>query len=772
VVLITGILFLLGCSSGGNSITAPEGIPSEIKEPNVVASHYLWGYWQGVIDPQAETLELLRLREGNFHLNALGFLEPPPLVNLTLEYLEFNGNLVTADIGLRHPFLGLTEFTGFDACGIFISNGTISGFNDPDLIMAGEGDTRMLNPDGYSRWWNPTEFPSDGTVFGYIDGLLGTPDSIAQYNSTVNGYKYFCDDLTNPDDPLDKVTLEKRGMFSAGQKNIRRYELEIGDDGLVFNYAVDACWAFPNGEFPWKAPDDFPPEANRFEPWRVSVVEFENTLFNDSIEYGGDLLLLIDVYDWFNADQNTVRVESPNNFGMIESTQIVGGGEGYSTYKIDIFDATPGPGSIDLLISVISEQEDFQDFIPGINTTSYFTYSAQVSGIVPIGLYIEWLDTVEMLSVSTPGDPHDDEISPCVAQENDGELKAFWYGYAPHNYGTYWNYFSSDIGSYSYNGLNWYGNKDTFGTVSSGPGFHRNDQAKIAPHQNGSCAAISGVFSGQYMTLFDTDRVIKSWPPYLFAWIPNYSHNIEVMTDNNGYIYGISDGGGMLRGSKTTSPNVAVGKTTYVINSGNDNRLSHVRSWGCDANNILWLTYGKTTLNGMYMAYGNDADNTSWTSGYVVYQDAAYDDIRDPSLHLVNGVFHISFLRHDTSSGDYELCYTYGDTTAGFSTPVVIDTSSTPIEDAHLQFGNYLGYDILGVAYMKETAIYFSFSYDDGDTWQPPESVQALEEPAEDPDMIFINHIGSLTEDVIVIWVQGGGSQNDCYTRMGHFIED
>jgi hypothetical protein len=196
-----------------------------------------------------------------------------------------------------------------------------------------------------------------------------------------------------------------------------------------------------------------------------------------------------------------------------------------------------------------------------------------------------------------------------------------------------------------------------------------------------------------------------------------------------------------------------------------------VRSWGRDSNNILWLAYGKTTLDGIYLAYGNDNTNLTWTDNFLVWQDAGYDNVRDPSMHLVNGVIHISFVRHNISTGEYELCYTYGDTTGGFPDPVVIDSSMSSIEDAHLQFGNYISYDISGAAYMKESAIYFSFSYDDGETWQPPEAVQTLSEPAEDPDMIFINHAGSLTEDLIIIWVQGGGANNDCYTRMGHFIE-
>jgi hypothetical protein len=381
LLCITLVVFLvsLGCSSGNNSLITADDFKPRL--PN--SSHSLWGLWQFAADPERGKLEITQLRSGEFHLNALPFLEPPPLVNLTLESLEFNGDIIEADVGLRHPFLGLCEFTGFDVCGILITNGSIAGFTDSGLRMSGEGDTRLLNPDGYSRWWNPSEFPSNAGIFGYTDGLLGTPDSFADYNSTLNAYKYFCDDLDDPGDPLSEVTLERRGMFSAGQKNIRHYTIELGTGGLIFNYAVDACWEFPQGSPPWVVPDDFGSEANRVEAWNISITETNNTLWNDGSNNGGDLSLQVDVYDWFSVEMNVVRVESPGNFAMIESATPTGGGAGYSTYEIEIIDATPGEESIELLFSIVSEEEDFGGYINGVNTTAYFTYMAHVSGEPP-----------------------------------------------------------------------------------------------------------------------------------------------------------------------------------------------------------------------------------------------------------------------------------------------------------------------------------------------------------------------------------------------------
>ena len=378
------LMTILGCSGNGSDVPL---IPGNEKAATNIGSHINWGLYKFIADPAEKTLDVTPLRGAEFHLNALGFLEPPPLVYLSLESLEFNGNMIEADIGLRHPFIGLHEFTGFDVCGILITNGSYTGFTDSDIRYAGPGDTRLLNADGHSRWWNPTDFPANfsSPANGYIDGLLGTPDSFADYNCTLNGYKYFCDDLDDPDDPLSDVTLASRGMFSAGQKNVRHYSIELGDEGLIFNYAVDACWQFPDGDPPWQAPDDFPVEANQVEPWYISVVETENTLYYDNGDAGGELHLSIGVYDWANTAEDLLYIEAAD--GIVPAVGPVspsGGGAGYSTYTVDITEAYPvTAGEVDLLITVETEQEDFQGFIPGTNTSAYLVYTTTVSDESP-----------------------------------------------------------------------------------------------------------------------------------------------------------------------------------------------------------------------------------------------------------------------------------------------------------------------------------------------------------------------------------------------------
>ncbi len=200
-LIVAAAMLILGCS-GGNAVPVTPGneMIAEAAWNTQKDNYILWGLWQFKADPEAQTLEAVQLRGADTHLNALRFLEPPAYAYLTIENLQFNGNVIDVDIGLRHPFLGLDKFTGFDVCGVLISNGSVSGFDDPALIMTGTGDTRLLNPDGYTRWWNPAEFPHGGTMYNYIDGLLGSPDAYADYNSTINAYKYFSDELGPEDD--------------------------------------------------------------------------------------------------------------------------------------------------------------------------------------------------------------------------------------------------------------------------------------------------------------------------------------------------------------------------------------------------------------------------------------------------------------------------------------------------------------------------------------------------------------------------------------------
>ena len=299
-VILAGLFAFAGCSQGVSPVIPSETSTVEPAVSHAGTSHSLLGLYTFIYDPAACTMDVTQLRGADLHLNALKFLEPPANLYLAVEPpIKVNGNILDADIALTHPFLGLNQYTGFDVCGIVFTHGSQGGFNDGDIVIAGEGDARLLNADGCTRWWNPVEFPHGELISNYIDGMLVTPADSADFNCTVNGYKYFADGL-GYDDPVSSLDPALRGMFSVGQKRVRHYTIDM-TGGLIFNYAVDACWKQPVGTPPFTAPDDFPPGANRPEAYNISVTELSNTLYFDESDStaGGNLELQIDVWDHF-----------------------------------------------------------------------------------------------------------------------------------------------------------------------------------------------------------------------------------------------------------------------------------------------------------------------------------------------------------------------------------------------------------------------------------------------------------------------------------------
>ena len=390
LIVSAGLLMLWGCYHSASPVEPVMGESMYSAGDAEAKQHSLVGLYTFVCHPEAGAVDVITLRDADFHLNALKFLEPPPLVYLTIEGKpEFNENILDVDIGLTHPFIGQDVYTVFDVCGIVFTHGSVTGFNDPDVMMAGEGDTRLLNADGYTRWWNPAEFPHGKTMFNYIDGLLGNPANTADFNCTVNGYKYFADGLEK-DEPLTALTPEERGVFSAVAKNIRHYTIDLSG-GLIFNYAVDACWKFPQGKPPYDVPDDFPPGANRHEAWNVSVYQIKNELFYEETtgSAGGDMQLLIDVWDHYGAGLNKVYAESLAGLPLIAAPSPVDGGEGYSTYELDFTgENLTRNGEAELLITVESEKTGYGDTLPTIPIYAYFKHTFNIRN--PLGWARTW----------------------------------------------------------------------------------------------------------------------------------------------------------------------------------------------------------------------------------------------------------------------------------------------------------------------------------------------------------------------------------------------
>ena len=331
------LLFLtLGCNSGNGSPTLPDDSSSQdFLAPGIGqgaefngSGQVLWGIWGVCIDKLTGEIELVRQRSATFTGNVTHFLSPPfsPMELISFQILpgsDLPSGYINIGVAITHPFPGLNQFRGFDVRTIFMADGTKVSDHDPAIIYpdSENNEAYMLNADGYTRWWNSTEFTDPLPLLSYKPANTGTQ----QYpTSTLNPYKYFADDLTETDD-VAVLPPENRGVFSPGGSNLtRNFQIQFpvigGSPSFKFNLAVAASWQGPD---PSGAPDypidSFPPGAQCSEAYHVRLDTSGSDIWYDNGESGGSVLLELEVFDWqslTNPDGVTgevvaIYVESP-----------------------------------------------------------------------------------------------------------------------------------------------------------------------------------------------------------------------------------------------------------------------------------------------------------------------------------------------------------------------------------------------------------------------------------------------------------------------------
>jgi len=354
VLALIAVAFAGCAGSGGSSPSPVEPGLSRTDTHRSVGNRVLWGLWQFRVDMRSPKIDIVPLRTGLAHVNALRLAEPVPLKYLTYDedtlVVDYPKGLLDVDIVLTHPLPGYPEFTGFDVRGVFISDGTRGGLSlDDSLSFPKVEESRLLNADGYTRWWNPREFTGVG-LLGYHDGWLGVADSLMHYRSTINGFKCFADGLGASDPVMQPIVLQGRGRFSCSSMNRRHYSIDFGPkipDFMVFNYAVDAGWEKP-ANMPPQTFDDFPVSANSLEPFNIDVRADINSLYYDpDLEdcpfSGGVLRLSIDVATWQGAEGiSQVLVGSPDLGVDFFPAMEISGTEVYSA-RVSTFTAELAP---------------------------------------------------------------------------------------------------------------------------------------------------------------------------------------------------------------------------------------------------------------------------------------------------------------------------------------------------------------------------------------------------------------------------------------------
>ena len=263
---------------------------------------------------------------------------------------------VDIDVAIKHPFPGLHGYDGYDVRGIFIGDGSAVMAYNSNLKYASYGTNDQVmydydmaftppvfirqigNPDGYTRWWNPTEFTSPN-MFGYVKGVLASQSYNA--TATLNPYKYYADGLAVDGDAFKFLsTTSNSGIFTAGSTNTRNYYLRFPSPtpGIKFAYAVVANWK-------GTTPQDKP--ANAPEALATSCTITPDIYYvPPGTDKGGNLKLDLSIFDWA-ANLSAGKMEDYQL--IVESTVLLspwhstladmaptGGGAHYSTYHVEI----------------------------------------------------------------------------------------------------------------------------------------------------------------------------------------------------------------------------------------------------------------------------------------------------------------------------------------------------------------------------------------------------------------------------------------------------
>jgi len=421
--VLTGVLLLLalGCSSGDSPVMPNENSQDpQLADPlrqssDSGSARILWGYYTVTIDGGKNEVDIFPLRSAMFNANVTHFLSPPytPVSCLTISLLpdcDFPNGYVNVDVTLKHPFQGTNMYRGFDVRGIFMADGSIPGAHDPDIIygLASINEAELLNEDGYSRWWNSTEFTDPLELLSYTQGPLG---SLPFPSATLNPYKYFADDIAYEGTPAD-LPVENRGVFSPDVSgHTRNYKIQFPVDGgplIDFNYAVDASWELPDDSYAPEYPvEAFPPGAQVQEPYYIEIDTSESTVWEINGEHGGSIIAKLEIFDW-QADGSpegvpgqikSIWAESPLFTAPINLMPLAAVSDGSTTtssvYEVEITGpdlSIPSVGNFPILITVESMSPD--SYMPQIEGGEIFIYPDG-----PLAAYA--MSQIEVV----PGDP-------------------------------------------------------------------------------------------------------------------------------------------------------------------------------------------------------------------------------------------------------------------------------------------------------------------------------------------------------------------------------
>jgi hypothetical protein len=359
IVILLFLAFLgFGCSGRGlGNAVQPSPQPPQsadggrsATEGDSTSNRFIWGLWVVSVSADHQSMDVVPWRAPAMHLNVLSFLEMAPCQDcLKIQSVKLQDpNTLTADLLLRHPIPDNPRFCGFDVRGVFITAGDYT-FPIGDRLMAwGDGVPRLLNADGYTSLFNPTEYPSSSALPPELKYTPGKYSHGGDLTATLNPFMAY--DIYYPG---------RRAFWPSTTPSTEHVTLHIPDGAFKFGYAVDASWMKVEGEI--DSVDDFPVEANCPEAYQITVKQW-NTL---QPSLGSSSPVYVEISD--HQGLGTIKsatMEAPDVFyGQIGFTYVETIHHGYDEdtylYSATISNAKQVPeGSYPMLVTVTDTKDD------------------------------------------------------------------------------------------------------------------------------------------------------------------------------------------------------------------------------------------------------------------------------------------------------------------------------------------------------------------------------------------------------------------------------
>ncbi len=350
-VTILVMLVAMGCSnSAGNPVLPDENVNLTQGNSASGMQTHLWGYYTVYVDVETETVEAVIDRSGMFTANVTNFLNGSPfamsfLINEIVTGTDYID--IDIDVGLTHPFPGMPQYNGYDVRGAFMGDGSASLASvDVDYPVPGTDQFMLADPnggngapDGYTRWFNRTEFNGGVPLLSYTQGNLATAGFAG--SATISPYKYFADSLGTNEDLFAWLNAngDQKGVFSSGATNRRNYYLRFPNStDVVYGYAVTANWEGTDSEFH---------PSNAIEAVACNVADNSNVFYVDPGSNGGMISLDLSIFDWnehqlsggvmtdYEITLESTVLSGPHGFDESEMTPI-DGSEHYSTFHVEL----------------------------------------------------------------------------------------------------------------------------------------------------------------------------------------------------------------------------------------------------------------------------------------------------------------------------------------------------------------------------------------------------------------------------------------------------